>query len=133
MSAGADTTGRLVVAGPSAALPLRQRGPTFSPNGRWVAYSSDESGRAEVYVRPFPDTKAFKRQVSVAGGEAPRWSHDGRELYFVDASRYMVAVPVAPGETFVTGVQLGEYDVRCRTRRTVSDAPVRRRRRRACR
>jgi eukaryotic-like serine/threonine-protein kinase len=103
MSAGADTTGRLVVAGPSAALPLRQRGPTFSPNGRWVAYSSDESGRAEVYVRPFPDTKAFKRQVSVAGGEAPRWSHDGRELYFVDASRYMVAVPVAPGETFVTG------------------------------
>ncbi|HSQ32043.1 MAG TPA: protein kinase [Gemmatimonadaceae bacterium] len=91
------TTGRLLVAGP------RQRGPTVSPNGRWLAYSSDESGHAEVYIRPFPDTKASKRQVSAAGGVGPRWSHDGRELFFVDESRYMVAVPIASGQTLVIG------------------------------
>jgi hypothetical protein len=55
MSAGADTARRLLVVG------SRPRGPTVSPNARWLAYSSDESGRAEVYVRPFPDTKAFNR------------------------------------------------------------------------
>ena len=95
--AGADTTRRLLVAG------LRPRLPTVSPNGRWLAYSSEESGRAEVYVRPFPDTKAFKRQVSVAGGVAPRWSRDGRELFFIDESRSMVAAPIASGETLAVG------------------------------
>jgi Tol biopolymer transport system component len=56
-----------------------------------------------VYVRPFPDTKAFKRQVSAAGGTSPRWSHDGRELFFIDESRSMVAAPIASGETLVIG------------------------------
>ena len=97
MSVGPDTTRRLLVAGP------RDRGPTVSPNGRWLAYSSGESGRAEVYLRPFPDTKSSKRQVSVAGGTGPRWSHDGRELFFVDEGRYMVAVPIASGQTLVIG------------------------------
>jgi eukaryotic-like serine/threonine-protein kinase len=97
MSSGADTTRRLLVAG------ARPRGPTVSPNGRWLAYSSDESGRAEVYVRPFSESKAFTRQVSVAGGSAPRWSHDGRELFFVDDTRSMVATPIASGETLVIG------------------------------
>ncbi|MFN8582934.1 MAG: protein kinase [Gemmatimonadaceae bacterium] len=97
MSAGADTITRLVVEG------SRPRAPIVSPNGRWLAYSSDESGRAEVYVRPFPDTKAFKRQVSVTGGVTPRWSHDGRELFFLDESRSMVAAPIASGATFVSG------------------------------
>jgi dipeptidyl aminopeptidase/acylaminoacyl peptidase len=54
----------------------------FSPNGRWVAYQSDETGKSEVYVRSFPDGGG-KRQISANGGEAPRWSHDGRELFFV--------------------------------------------------
>jgi serine/threonine-protein kinase len=105
MSTGADTTKRLLVAGP------RNRSPTISPDGRWLAYSSDESGRAEVYVRPFPDTKEFKRQVSVAGGVAPRWSHDGRELFFVDDSHYMAAVPIASGQTLVTREPKRLFDV----------------------
>ena len=104
MSAGADTTRRLLVAA------SRLRGPIISPNGRWLAYSSEESGRAEVYVRPFPDTKAFKRQVSVAGGVAPRWSHDGRELFFLDESRYMVAAPIAAGETLANDEPKGLFD-----------------------
>jgi serine/threonine protein kinase len=97
VSVGADTTRRLLTTG------LRPRVPTVSPNGRWLAYTSEESGRAEVYVRPFPDTRAFKRQVSAAGGRTPRWSHDGRQLFFVDESRYMVAAPIASGETLAVG------------------------------
>ena len=97
VSVGADTTRRLLPTG------LRPRLPTVSPNGRWLAYALEESGRAEVYVRPFPDTKAFKRQVSAAGGTTPRWSQDGRQLFFVDESRYIVAAPIASGETLVIG------------------------------
>ena len=53
----------------------------FSPDGRWVAYQSGESGRDEVYVRPFP-MRGGKWQISVEGGSHPRWSGDGRQLYF---------------------------------------------------
>ncbi|HTI61888.1 MAG TPA: protein kinase [Gemmatimonadaceae bacterium] len=95
MSTGGDTTRRLLIAS--------AREPAVSPNGRWLAYSSEESGRAEVYVRSFPDTKAFKRQVSVAGGMAPRWSRDGRELFFIDESRSMVAAPITSGQTLIVG------------------------------
>ncbi len=58
-----------------------QRAGRFSPNGRWLAYQSDESGRFEVYVRPWP-SMATKSPISVDGGTEPVWSHDGRELYF---------------------------------------------------
>jgi serine/threonine-protein kinase len=97
MRTSGDTTKHVLVTG------ARPQAPTVSPNGQWLAYTSEESGRAEVYVRPFPDTKALKRQVSVAGGSAPRWSHDGRELFFVDESRYMVAASIAPGRVFLNG------------------------------
>ncbi len=76
--------------------------PTVSPDGRWLAYASDESGRFEIYVRPFPDTRTAKRQVSVAGGTEPRWSRDGREgvpkTLFADVSpdgkRFLLARPI---------------------------------------
>ena len=55
----------------------------ISPNGRWIAYSSNESGRNEVYVRPFPAVDQGGRwQISTEGGSEPRWSHSGRELFF---------------------------------------------------
>jgi hypothetical protein len=57
----------------------------------------------EVYVRPFPDTRVAKRQVSVNGGSSPRWSRDGREIYFVDRDRNLVAMPVLPGAAFASG------------------------------
>jgi eukaryotic-like serine/threonine-protein kinase len=76
---------------------------TVSPDGRWLAYQSDESGRPEVYVRPFPDTKVTKRQVSIGGGANPRWSHDGRELFFVDDLLDLIAVPVTLAPTFAAG------------------------------
>jgi Tol biopolymer transport system component/tRNA A-37 threonylcarbamoyl transferase component Bud32 len=68
--------------------------PAVSPNGRWLAYISDETGRDEIYIRPFPNVDDGKWQASVNGGQAPLWSHSGRELFYVDGSRNMIAVPV---------------------------------------
>ena len=69
----------------------------LSPDGTLIAYETNETGRTEVYVRPYPNADGGKWQVSVNGGGAPLWSRNGRELFFVDGSRSMVAVPVAPG------------------------------------
>jgi len=68
-------------------------GSTFSPNGKWIAYSSDETGRSEVYLASATDP-SVKWQVSTAGGSLPRFRGDGREIYYVDPSGRIVAVPV---------------------------------------
>jgi serine/threonine-protein kinase len=65
--------------------------PAVSPDGRMMAYFSDESGRLEVYVRPFPEVNAARLQVSTAGGDEPHWSRDGRELFFFAAGRLVAA------------------------------------------
>jgi Tol biopolymer transport system component len=65
----------------------------FSPDGRWVAYVSDESGRPEVYVASFPEASRRLR-VTSEGGSQPRWSRDGKELYYIHAGN-LIAVPVA--------------------------------------
>jgi Tol biopolymer transport system component/predicted Ser/Thr protein kinase len=73
----------------------------FSPDGRWVAYSSDESGSFEIYVQRFP-TSGGKWQVSVGGGANPRWRHDGKELFYL-ANGVLMAVPLTGGDTFQAG------------------------------
>ena len=89
---------------PLAADPrFDERAAALSPDGRWLAYESDETGQTEVYVRPFPDVAGGKWQASANGGRAPLWSHSGRELYFVDLQRDMIARPVAPGPAFIPG------------------------------
>ncbi len=80
-----------------------ERQPALSPDGRWLAYISDESGRYEVYVRPFPDTRVTRRQVSLNGGFAPRWSRNGGELFFTDETQTLFAVPIAAGPVFTPG------------------------------
>jgi len=65
----------------------------FSPNGRWIAYGSDESGRNEVYVAPFPQP-AGKWQISTAGGNWPRWRHDGKELFYLAPDGKLMAATV---------------------------------------
>jgi serine/threonine-protein kinase len=65
-------------------------GPTFSPDGRYIAYVSDESGQYEVYVRPYP-VRDGKWQVSTEGGEEPIWSSDGKELFYRNGRKWMVA------------------------------------------
>lgn len=74
----------------------------FSPDGRHLAYRSDESGRDQIYVRPFPDG-AGKWQVSVNGGENPRWRGDGKELFYVEDGGTLMAVSVATEPTFAVG------------------------------
>jgi Tol biopolymer transport system component/predicted Ser/Thr protein kinase len=66
----------------------------FSPDGRWIAYVSDESGQQEVYMRPFP-ASGGKRQVSTSGGLYPRWRRDGKELYYITAENVIMVADIA--------------------------------------
>jgi dipeptidyl aminopeptidase/acylaminoacyl peptidase len=71
-------------------------GPEFSPDGRWLAYVSNESGRNEVYVMTFPGPGP-KRPVSTAGGTSPRWARNGKELFYRNGNKMMaVAVSLRP-------------------------------------
>lgn len=75
----------------------------FSPDGHWLAYVSEENGRPEVYVVPFPSLDS-KTQISAAGGNQPRWRRDGKELFFVTPDSKMMAVSVeANGEVLTVG------------------------------
>ena len=86
----------------------------LSPNGRWLAYVSDFSGRSEVYVSPFPDVAGGRRRVSPGGGTDPQWRGDGRELFYLDLQNTLVVVAVdgdgtafeyeAPRELFESSV-----------------------------
>jgi serine/threonine-protein kinase len=97
-------------AGPGTPLldgPASEGSPAVSPDGRWLAYSSDESGDYEVYVRPFPNVDAGRWQVSRGGGFHPQWSRDGTELFYLEARDpdvAMLAVSVEPGPTFRPGI-----------------------------
>jgi serine/threonine protein kinase len=88
---------------PLATSPATETDPDVSPDGRWVAYGSDESGTSEVYVRPFPDAASARWQVSPAGGSDPVWSHSGRELFYIDGRNDLVTVEVHPGPGFSFG------------------------------
>ena len=79
--------------------------PALSPNGRWLAYASNEAGTYQVIVQPFPDPSGGKWQLSTRGGAYPRWRHDGRELYYLDSDRRIVAVSVATDGNFTLGKQ----------------------------
>lgn len=74
----------------------------FSPDGRWVAYASNESGSMEVYVAPFPGVNG-KWQVSTGGGQEPRWRKDGKELFYMSPDSKMMAVSVITGTSFASG------------------------------
>lgn len=76
-----------------------------SPDSRWIAYTSYESGRDEVYVESFP-TGGSKRQISAGGGVQPRWRSNGQELYYVAADQRLMAVPVDGSATFQAGVPI---------------------------
>jgi serine/threonine protein kinase len=110
------------------ATPYAERLAQFSPDGRWVTYQSNESGRAEIYIRPFPPASG-QWPVSTAGGTQPRWSADGREIYWIAPDAKLMAAPVrmvgttvnvgAPVVLFQTRIyrggaenpERGQYDV----------------------
>ena len=97
---GGDTVPRVLVATPGEDM-----SPTLSPDGRFLAYSSDESRRREVYVIPFPNVDATVWQVSTGGGTEPLWSNSGRELFYRDFDDNLVAVQIVRDPTFSVGVQ----------------------------
>jgi Tol biopolymer transport system component len=84
---------------PFASSPFTEIDGRFSPDGRWIAYSSDESGRMEVYVQPFPRSGSMW-QVSTGGGSEAHWRRDGKELYYLAPDRKIMAVAVRGGSTF---------------------------------
>ena len=88
---------------PLVATKYLDEAPAISPDGRWMAYASDESGQYEIYVVSFPNTAAAKWPVSTRGGTEPLWSHSGRELFYRDGARNMVAVAVRTTPTFSLG------------------------------
>jgi hypothetical protein len=117
----------------------------ISPNGQFIAFTSNESGRDEIYVQPMPPATGYQK-VSINGGQSPRWSHDGKELFFVSSDAEMMAVDmtldpvdsrVVPHRLFqLKGAEpndLANYDVRpdgrqflifMRQRGTSQDAPI---------
>jgi len=118
---GSWLTGRLEAAGiwilpephgrpfPFLRTPYAELQPEFSPDGRWIAYESNESGRWELYVRPFL-RPGPKWQVSSSGAvdtdlgtsTGPKWSSDGKELFYISLDRKLMSVPVRLGSTFQT-------------------------------
>ena len=81
---------------PVVQTPFDETAGQFSPDGRWVAYQSNESGPAQIYVRPFPGPGG-QWQVSTAGGSQPRWRPDGKELFYVAPDARLMAVSIAVG------------------------------------
>jgi Tol biopolymer transport system component len=96
-----ETTGK------HAALPVETEGPSsgdsrFSPDGRWIAYDSNLSGRAEVYVKPFPGPGG-RHQISPAGGSNPAWRRDGKEITYLTLDNKLMAVPITLDPVFHAG------------------------------
>ncbi len=85
---------------PLVATEADERHPALSPNGRWLAYRSSESGREEIFVRPFPNVGDDKIPVSTAGGTEPVWAHSGKELFYVNGAGAMVSATVEAAGRF---------------------------------
>jgi serine/threonine protein kinase/Tol biopolymer transport system component len=84
----------------------------FSPDGRWVAYQSDESGRNEIYVQPFPGPGG-QWQISTGGGIEPRWRGDGKELFYIAPDSNLMAVPIqSAGQTLEAGTAVALFRAR---------------------
>ena len=83
---------------PLVATPAEETGPAISWDSRWLAYASDETGRKEIYVRPFPNTEDGKWLVSTNGGSEVAWARSGRELFYRDGVGNMVAATVSAGQ-----------------------------------
>jgi serine/threonine-protein kinase len=100
----------------------------LAPDGRWIAYQSNESGRDEIYVRPFPDVTRGRWQVSTGGGRTPVWARTGRELFYRSADGAVMSVRVEPGPAWrgnppTQALPVGYFDDSGTTGRTFDIAP----------
>jgi eukaryotic-like serine/threonine-protein kinase len=116
-----DSRGSVLVALPASGGKLTQFLPSdssktnaqISPDGRWVAYASNESGDWEIYVTTFP-AAAGKWQVSRGGGTEPRWRGDGQEIFYLGSTSRLMAVPIETSNTFSSGAPAPLFQVRAR-------------------
>ena len=97
--------------------PIDERSAAISPEGKWIAYGARVGdGISQVFVRPFPDLNSGREQISTNGGRSPRWSRDGRELFYVsndaqgDGGAALMRVPVRPGDTWSAGTPVKLFD-----------------------
>lgn len=105
VSVDGDRTPRVVIQSR-----FQERMGSLSPDGRYLAYTSDETGRTEVYVVTYPDV-TDKWTISTSGGTAPRWRKDGSELFFLDPSGMLMSVPVSRGARLSVGVPKALFDL----------------------
>ena len=99
---------------PFLKTPFEERNGQFSADGKWIAYQSNESGRFEIYVQPFPGP-GRKFQISTNGGAQPRWNKDSKEIFYVSLDSKMMAAPVklsADGQSLETGTPAVLFPVR---------------------
>ena len=82
----------------------------FSPDGKWVAFASDETTRDEIYVMEL-DKPGEKRRISTNGGSDPRWAHNGRELFYVSPDSNLMSVEIKPGADLNTGQPMRLFKV----------------------
>jgi serine/threonine-protein kinase len=97
---GLDSVGTALLA-----TEFSERAPVFSPDDRWLAHVSNQTGRDEVYVSPFPNVADWRLQVSTARGVGPVWAHSGEELFYRNGANELVAVEVTADSTFSVGQQ----------------------------
>src|SRR5499427_4715550 len=86
----------------------------FSPDGKWIAFQSNETGRSEIYAQPFPGPGG-KFQISANGGAQPRWNRNGKEIFFVSLDSKLMAAPVklpANGQALESGAPAALFPVR---------------------
>jgi len=102
-----DRQPRALIAQPSFA----ERSGDVSPDGRWIAYQSDESGTFQIYVRPFPAVDQGRWQVSGEGGRLPIWGPNGRELFYTDDRNRLVSVNVSAATPFAFGKASVVFDL----------------------
>jgi Tol biopolymer transport system component len=99
---------------PFLKTPFEERDGQFSPDGKWIAYRSNESGRFEIYLQPFPGPGG-KFQISNNGGAQPRWNKSGKEIFYISLDSKMMAAPVQlspDGRSVETGTPAVLFPVR---------------------
>jgi len=96
---------------PIASEPYDEKAAALSPDGRWIAYESNETGEDEIYVRPFPNAEDGKWQVSTGGGLNPRWSRSGTEIFYVNADGAMSVAEVSTTSGFRVGLRSSLFDL----------------------
>ena len=92
----------------------RENNPKLSPDSRWIAYDSNESGRNEVYVRPFPNVNEQRWALSTAGGWSPVWAADGSEIFYMNGAAMMAVRVKTDGGTFANAAFADPYRVMIR-------------------